>query len=296
MVQGVFPAARLKPAEGGLLSVADVVRHSTNSGEWLSGGFGWDTMSCPVEVMLADYCTNAAEGIIAASEGQEGVEAWPFGIVTRYKCSSIGYSLEERRQIALAQAEAATGKAVERALWSGEIDIASNRVSARYLTSELSVDVTPSGGVAVPVALGVAALEQALADCGAGAQGVIHMSRSAALIGSGQQVIQHALPLTTGLFTPVAAGAGYDPRVSRRTVIATQAAVPAPEDPGALETDQWIYATGPVAVHLGQIEVLDTVFDRAENIVTVLTARPAAVYWDSCCQFAAHVDLTLAAS
>ena len=55
-----------------------------------------------------------------------------------------------------------------------------------------------------------------------------------------------------------------------------------------------MYATGPVVVHLGPVEYIGERRDVATNEAIVLAGRPAAVYWDSACHFAAEVNLSTA--
>ena len=105
MVQGVFPAGTLSPAPGGLFSAADVTRHSASNEKWAGGPYGWDSVACPTELHLADFCANAAEGIIASGAIADN-GSWPFGVVAKYECYTVGLSVEERRKIAREQAEA----------------------------------------------------------------------------------------------------------------------------------------------------------------------------------------------
>jgi hypothetical protein len=294
MTTGVFPAGKLTPARGGILSVADVTTHPDSWGQWTNGSFGWDTIACPVELILADYCANADIGLIAQATG--GVpEGWPFSIISKYACTTLGMKLEERKSIALRQNEVGTQKALERQIWSGAISVASNHLSSPYLANGDAVDVTIGGSGATSVKLGVAALEQGLGDCGLGAQGVIHMSRSAATLALNEgAILWRGEHLETGIGTPVIAGVGYDPSVVPAFGAVTPTPIPPPPlTPEPAPADQYIYATGPVAVHLGPSEIIDApIFDRINNEIAVLAGRPAAVYWDPCCVLTAHVDLT----
>jgi hypothetical protein len=74
------------------------------------------------------------------------------------------------------------------------------------------------------------------------------------------------------------------------------ATVPFPAIPaiGHAPTTTWMYATGPVVVHLGSVQFIGERRDAATNEITVMAGRPAAVYWDSSCHFAAEANLTTA--
>jgi hypothetical protein len=247
VAQGVFPAGPLSAAPGGLFSAAEVEKHGPSSERWASGPYGWDSIACPAELVLADFCENVARGVIASAPGGSN-SSWPFGIVANYECITIGQKPEERRRIALAQLEAGTQKAVERELWSGAIALASGRLDVPHLTDGTAVDVT--GGTAqtgVPAALAVAKLEQALADCGLGTSGVIHLTRQAALLAASQHaVVREGDKLFTALGTPVVAGTGYLPSATPKTP--ASAPVPSPSAPGPAPDIQWGFATGPVHV------------------------------------------------
>ena len=287
MVQGVFPAGTLSPAPGGLFSAADVTRHSASNEKWAGGPYGWDSVACPTELHLADFCANAAEGIIASGAIADN-GSWPFGVVAKFECNTVGYSVDERRKIAREQAEAGTQKAVEHELWTGQLAQAANRLTVPYLTNNKAVDV--SGGGAVAVNVGIAKLEQALADCGLGTKGVIHLTRQAALIAASQNAIERdGDKLFTALGTPVIAGVGYDPSVV--PAAPAQAAVLAPAALAARPDNQWGFATGPVKVHLGPVEHIGEHLDM-NNVLEVMAGRPAAVYWDSCCTASVQMDTT----
>jgi len=170
----------------------------------------------------------------------------------------------------------------------------SARLQNRFLTDSLSTDVTPASGKQ-SVYLSIAALEQALADCGLGAKGVIHLTRSVASLATRSGVIEVVDgQLRTVLGTPVVAGVGYAPEVVRSTSPTAPGDMPGPRPVQPMPLDQWAFATGPVSVLLGPSEIIDEqpMLRISTNEITTLAGRPAAVYWDSCCTFAAHVDLT----
>jgi hypothetical protein len=290
MAQGVFPAGPISPAPGGLFAVASVTRHSDGRTRWADGPFGWDSDLCPSGLELADFCTNAARGIITRTDGAPNA-SWPFGIVSSVECLTPGQTVEERRAIARKQAEAGAQKAVEYELWTGALHRASNRLTVPYLTNNTAVDV--GAAKAVSVAAGVAKLEQALADCGLGTEGVLHLTRQAAQLAGSEGAVRMDSDgvLRTRLGTPVVAGTGYDPSVV--PAAPAKAPVPAPVPLGARPDKQWAFATGPVHVHLGPVEDIGENLDIATNKLSVLAGRAAAVYYDGCCTAAVQLDTTL---
>lgn len=286
MAQGVFPAGKLTPASSGLLSSVTVVEHSEGDERWANGPVSWDSNACPSELILADFCSNSDRGVIASTD-VIGTYTWPFGIVTNYECLTPGLSVEERQRIAIAQLEAGTQKAVERELWAGQIAQASNRLDVPFLMDGQAVDLT--GGASVSVAVGVAKLEQGLADLGLGTQGVIHLTRQVAILAMDRGVIDVVDDkLVTALGTPVVAGVGYDPSLT--PAVPAFAPVPLPAALGPQPDTQYGFATGPVYVHLGAPKSTGEYFDHETNTLSVLADRPAAVYWDSCATLAVVMD------
>jgi hypothetical protein len=165
MVHGVFPAGELKPVLNGLFSVADVTNHAATETNWSNTSFDFDTVACPSTLILTDFCTDQANGTISSSLAMPG-EYWPFGVIAGYQCPTIGVPVDQRRTNARKQAELGTQKAVERELWAGQIAQAANRLQVPFLTNNtISTQLTSTP---VPIAVGIAMLEQGLADCGLG--------------------------------------------------------------------------------------------------------------------------------
>jgi hypothetical protein len=288
MAVGIFPAHELKLAPGGLFSVADVSHHAPGGVSWTNFQYSWDTYACPVVLRTGDYCSSF-NGVLVDLDGVPA-DAWPFGITTSYQCLTVGMSLAERKAIAKKQAEAATQKGVEAELWAGFSAQAANHLEARYLNDNRAVDV--SGGAAVSPSVAMAKLEQAIADCGLGTQGVIHLPRQAASLASatgGLTFNEDEGHAQTAFGTPVVAGLGYNPSI----VPADPSNNPFPPVTalGPQPNVQWGFITGPIYVHLGPIEVFDEYLDIKNNLLTVEAGRPAAVYWDSCCVAAVQIKV-----
>lgn len=292
-----FPAGPLKPARGGLFSAAEVEKHTFDSVSWADANFGFDSATCPAKLITTDFCTAAASAVVAETDGPTDSEHWPFGIVASYECLAQNLPLEERKKIAIEQAEAGSQKAVEHELWTGVITLAAGHGDS-YLNNATAIDLTvPAGGgspVAVDIEHAIARLEQGLGDCGLGTEGIIHLTREAASLATlGGLLEWDGDALVTKLGTPVVAGTGYAPNTKNSAfemVDDVDLQAP-PVEPGPRVV--WAYATGPVYVHLGPVEFISEQLDWYTNMVVTQAGRPAAVYWDSCCTLAVQVGLDL---
>jgi hypothetical protein len=142
----------------------------------------------------------------------------------------------------------------------------------RYLADSEAVSL--SGGAVKP-RLGLALLEGAIATAGNGAQGVIHVPRSA--VEALGVLPDESGVLRTKLGTPVVAGVGYVPSANATTVT--------------------LYGTSAVTVRLGPPEIVPGETSQAvntrNNTTEYFAEQTAAVTWDSCVHFSVTVDLTL---
>jgi hypothetical protein len=285
--RGVVPANKFAPSPYGLFSVADVTKHGTGDEHW-AGGFDVDSEICNVEGAVIDVCGGDPLVFLDPSD-QEYPKVMPFGIRARTSCLSTAHRAIDWKSRVMRQLEMITESAVEAELWAGTYaqDAANTNM---YLSSSDAVDVTSgsadgTGGTAVKPSVGIALLEQALATCGPGMQGVLHMPASvgATLIGPNDEPLSDADPLHTINGNLIAVGNGYDGRGPGET-----------EAPADWFTP-WIYATGPVFVDLGPGELVTpewgSAVDPKTNEMNFIAVRPASVYWDGCCHFAVQVDI-----
>jgi hypothetical protein len=166
-----------------------------------------------------------------------------------------------------------------------------------------SIAILNSGGDSPRVAL--ARLEGALAQCGSGLKGVIHMSKQTAImmydflqridynsrLDRGDIEIKNDQILVTTLGTPVVVGTGYTgdgPIGSARGWVATP-------------VSHWMFATGYTDVHLGAIKVVNDNLSQGQvvtnntNDVRIKALRSAAVHFEPCCHYAVKVDFTATA-
>ena len=277
-----------EPADYGVLSPAATVEYD-NSSDW-SRGIDFETLNCGANIRLSAICS-AASGVdvVEAADAPLYRSYMPFSIETEFECSTFGFAHRDYEAVAAGFMEQAQQKAIEYELWTGALskqqdaDWDSNARGRdfpnRWLASDEAVDVTPSGGAVKPK-YGLALLEKALGDCGAGIKGTIHMTRD---IASVLGLKDKNGVLRTALGNTVIAGTGY--------------AGTGPNGQPPTGTETWMYATGPVSVRLGPIVATPDQrrqsVNTSNNTVSVYAARSAAVSWDSCCLYAVRVDLAL---
>jgi hypothetical protein len=274
---GVFPAVEVVAAPFGLSSEsATIVRHTFTDSHWV-GGYAQEYGLCGIKVEGWNLCASAPSATYHDSLNAERYgKLLPFDVVVIDGCDSpLGPShRDEREQRLMDLLDVASLKAAERELWSGPATISNQPVAAnrnKYLSDG---NATATGAATNPFAA-LAKLEDALASCGAGEQGVIHMTRGTAAILGATALRVEGGKLVTMAGTDVIAGSGYT---------ATTA------------TTATMYATGPVVAHLGAAAMLSEndadYFTASSNKFVLRAERPVSVTWDGCCQISALVDYT----
>ena len=284
---GVFPAAKLTPAPFGLFSVADVKKHTTRDEHWIQR-FDQESEACAFDASIIDVCGGEEPiSVFDTNDGMRSFGVQPFGIVAKDSCLSVGWNVVDRKARVLRQLDLITPKAVETELWNGLYLQATNETAGIPTTSGMYLSSTDTEVVttgAQKVKIGLAVLEQALASCSSGFQGTIHVSP---LIASmiGMEMQRDGDQLLTNNGNLVAVGTGYDGRGPGETT--------APSEPFV----HWMYATGPVFVHLGSEELITVTegqaVDPRTNEMVHVAERPASVHWDGCCHFGVQVDVRL---
>jgi hypothetical protein len=188
--------------------------------------------------------------------------------------------------------DAATPKAVEREFWDGtRAQVAG--LPNRYLTkSGAATVVNPTPGTPVSFTRGLLLLEQALADNGFGAPGMIHC-RPEALDDTAQLLRRVGNLILTSRDTIVIPGVGY----SGRGPIGD-----AHEYPAAGTT--WMYATGLVEYRETPPTLDDwalaggpppaSAIDRSVNTVTAWARKVALASWDGQAHAAVLINLPAA--
>lgn len=289
--KGIFPAAKLTPAPFGLFSVADVKKHGGGDEHWIAR-FDQESEACAFDTSIIDVCGGVEPvSVFDTNDGLRYIPVSPFGIVAKDACLTPGWSVTDRKARVLRQLELITPKAIEVELWNGTFrqDVDGDD-QGMYLSSD-AAEVVETG--AQKPKIGLALLEQALANCSTGFQGTIHMSP---LVGTmiGMEMQKDGDTLYTMNGNKVVVGSGYDGRGPGDTKSPSNNFV------------HWVYATGPMFVHLGINELITVSLAEATNLLdltenggpqtnemTFVAERPASVHWDGCCHLAVQVDVRL---
>lgn len=289
--KGVIPAPPVVEAPFGLFSAAEVVERGPRDEHW-GQGFEAMTEACNFDASIHDICGAIDPVDVYVNNGDRFVSVRPFGILARDECSAVGLNVEDRRARVIRQLELVTQKSVEAEFWRGGYRAAweAEQVSLNpewvnddtaYLAS---ANTTTLEATAQSPKVALALLEQGLADCGPGYQGVIHMSPLVASMFGGLLDTDTDGELRTTSGHRIAVGSGYD---------GSGPGGVAPVD----KFTHWMYATGPMFVVLGSKELITVNEQQAINAqtnqMTYVAERPAAVYSDGCCQLAVQADIRL---
>jgi hypothetical protein len=216
--------------------------------------------TCEDDVFLYAMNCPAVSGSKTFSPIDPAVSGNPFGVITSYTCSSIGYSFEESRQRVLTRMALREQRAVERRVWQGSPLGGIGGIPGLF-QGAVSLGAASCPTVAIQM------LEQQLADA-AIVGGIIHArpAMSSHLSRSYQLQKPNARQIQTWLGTPVVFGQGYD-----GTGPAGQAVAAGTE---------WMYASGRVLIWQSDVDVPDprqtmntstnTLFVIAERIYNVI--------------------------
>jgi hypothetical protein len=286
---GVFPASELIPSPCGILSVADVMKHTAKETDerWVRK-FSKEYRSLPSYVRLLTVNDAAVtNGTLTDNQTDTTYLNYvPFNIEVEDLSSTFGLLGQDRFEIVKAQLEAVTSKALEFEFWAGQAALA--EATGNMYLSKASAATIPVAGARKPEnALMI--LEQAIAESPTGQNGVIHMTRDVASILGSRLIYKKGEKENSGramtrLGTDVVIGSGY---TGNGPIGNANAAASA--------TNKWIYATGPVEVHLGKIEVVNENLaqgaDVTINNMRIKAFRPAAVYADPSMLYTMRVTL-----
>lgn len=289
--RGIYKAPELVPSPVGLFSVARVMTHTAREYDerWVRGfAYEFDSQAT-VRILTVndDVVSNGELSAPSNIPDNNYRDYYPFFIEVEDLRSTFGLPGEDRFADVIKQLEAASQKAVERELWDGLAARAATNGNS-YLTKASSVTEVLNGAHNASEALYL--LEGAIANSPVGANGVIHMTRDvASLLGSRLVYSQDSSNPDRGLVmtrlgTPVVIGSGY----SGNGPVGDAAAA-------ASLTNKWMFATGPVDVHLGKPEVVNDTLAQGANVsindMLIKAFRPAAVYFDPSVHYCAQVTL-----
>lgn len=212
------------------------------------------------------------------------VENVPYLVVVEDVCSSFGWEARDFKGRALRLLDNATPTAVENEFWMGTLAQAKSYPN-NYLKKS-ATDLTPA--TAPSIERGLQILQDALAQCGFGGQGMIHCTpqTTASLI-----KVRRVGPVILDIFDNIVVpGAGY-PNSG-----ATGPTGNAKETPA--EGEAWMYATDLVMTRTedeGTVfpdsfaEAMDWGQGGSPNTIRFRAERFATAYFDGACQFAVRV-------
>jgi len=289
--KGVFPASELIPAPCGILSVADVMQHTARESDerWIRK-FSKEYDSLPSYVrLLTVNDETVTNGTLSDNQTTTNyIDYVPFNIEVEDLSSTFGLLGVDRIDAVTKALNAVTQKALEREFWEGKAALAETSANGNMYLSKASAATIPVSGAKKPEnALMI--LEQAISNSPTGQNGVIHMTRDVASILGSRLVYKKGETENSGramtrLGTDVIIGSGY---TGNGPIGDTNAAASA--------TNKWMYATGPVEVHLGKIEVVNENLahgaDVTINNMRIKAFRPAAVYADPSMLYTMRVTL-----
>ena len=284
--RGVYDAPEIKPTSCGLLSVARVMTHTAAKYDerWIRGfSYIYDTEATVRLLTTQDDVVSGGE--LSNSEGVASYKDYePFSIEVEDFSSTFGLLGDDRIKMIKKQLEAVTQKAVERELWDG---LAATAASNDNIFLANAAQVVHAGAHEAYMAL--YHLEQAISDSPTGEQGVLHMTRDVASVLGSRLVYgktEDGFFVQTRLGTPVVVGSGYS---GNGPVDDANAA--------ASISNKWMYATGPVDVHLGKVEVVNENLGQGFDVsmglnnMRLKAVRPAAAYFDPSIHYTVRVAL-----
>lgn len=284
--RGVYTAPELRPTPCGLLSVANVKTHTSSDYDerWVRGfAYEFDSLATTRILTTNDDVVTGGE-LYDASGEQYYRDYSPFFIEVEIARSTFGLPAQDRFAIALKQLEAATQKAVELELWDGVASLAAENTNV-FLSKASTATIPVAGAYSPSDAL--FHLEQAIASSPTGASGVIHMTRDVASLLGSKIVFASTDGGKTGkamtrLGTEVVIGSGYS----------GNGPIGNANDEASL-TNRWMFATGPVEVHLSKAEIVNDSLSQGVNAnindMVIKAVRSAAVYFDPSIHFAMRV-------
>lgn len=262
---------------------------------WVNG-FNFQALDC-IRGGRFDPCATDTNLVIPANP--DNVEYVPFGVWAGYKCSPYDPQFDWARAVTDALL-ADEDNQISKELWRGDIARDADHPN-RFLTDPNAVVI---GNAAMGANDALACLEQYLAQCNGGQQGMIHATRQLITLWEiGGALRKEGKRIYTIYDTVVVPAAGYDG--------SGPADGASPEPAGGT---QWAYATGLVTVRReplrdltldvpgldGQVtlQVPQVIggpnadgLNRSTNTTEAYAQRVAAATWSGCCHGAVEVSV-----
>ncbi len=261
-----------------LVSLLTSVRVTEDTDGHVAQGITWEPEACGTVADSAGVCASPST-LPAVPANAAPAEARPFLVTAADRCSTFAREQRDPQGRVLRLLAATQHRGVESELWDGTVaQSEATRLGVApspYLRNPATVvDLTPATGAVRPTEA-LALLERALGQGYAG-RGVIHASIRAA----------YYLPDTrldgqvwlTKRNTVVVPGAGY----SGLGPVGT---------PALATNESWLFATGMVDVHLGEVYTTgtDLDIDRDTNTVVTRALRSAVALFDPCAHYAVRM-------
>lgn len=265
----IVPALQPRPPQQGVLAVLPTLpggfpdRDSIEFAPELCSGFGGiEAVDCPTDINLTDDPENPS--LVTDPVW------WVYEID---QCSTAAMDGAGRRDFqgrAQRALLATQSYRIAQALWDSDIN-------PYPIAAPAAVEL---GNAALTMPAAIAALDGAMAECGKGRLGLIHMSAQALSLAAETTQLRFAGGIyVTPMGNRIVADAGYP------------GTGPAGE---AIGTTQWIYGTSDMAYALSPVEStpdsLEAAVDKRSNLVRVMASRFVVVQWDQCCHFAVKVN------
>lgn len=287
---GYFEPGDVYPSPCGVLSIARVMEHTGSAYDerWVrSFAQEFHTLPSYVRLLTVNDATVSGGELSDNQSDARYFDYVPFFIDVEDFTSTFGVLGDDRFARVIEQLETVTQKALEYELWEGVAARAETAANGNMYLRKSGAATIPVSGAKSPVNA-LMFLEQAIAESPLGEKGVIHMTRDvASALGSRLIFVKKddgSKKIITRLGTKVVVGSGY---TGNGPIGDTNAAASA--------TNKWIYATGPIQVHLGKSELvhddLSQGADVSINNMRIKASRPAAIYADPSMLYAMRVTL-----
>lgn len=272
------------PVRRGLLSPGGAIEIVEPDERWV-GGFAYEPLACGVVGPRPIVCEDTAKPTDV--DPAEIREYDPIYLLGADVCSTLDRG-RDRIERARGNLLATQSHQAEREFWDG--------VATRAATPDLVNAYLAEGGAAsavsdtaVPFVNALAELDQALAECLHGTQGMIHATPLTVSLWYAAGLLRvEGQRLLTAMDTIVVTGSGYS-----GSAPGASAGDP-PVAPADLSAEANAYATGLVYYRLGNVDRIGETevseIDRATNTQTTLVERPAAVTFAGCCLLTIPVD------
>lgn len=276
----------VQPPLYGLLVAAQV---TPLTGVRWQDGVSWGPEQCGVSGRTVVDCFGMTDPL-DGNRSPDVVSSDPFLVWASDECSPFGSMARDWQGNARRQLEATQSYEIANELWTGRLQQTEADQEGGFLSDHSTLDVSYTGvGNAVDA---LACAEQALARCGQGRRGMVHVTPQALVhLVTNNTVRREGTQFLTPLGNVVVADAGYD------------GSGPANEPPS---TTQWLYATGMISVvieaqaelnppDLASAQTLAQALDRSDNTITVYAQRLAMYLWDRCCHIGVEFALPVCA-